>query len=150
MTVEEIPAAGEEQPEPEQKPVAEAEEVKSALDTFQNTMDQFLSTAHVNAVYSKPIRQGDTMIIPAAEVLSAFGFGIGEGSGMQGDQKGGGSGGGGGGRTFSRPVAVIVCTPQGVSVQPVIDRTKLWMAALTAVGFMLATLSKMRRPPRSR
>ena len=144
MTDEEKPATGKEQPKPE------AEEVKSSLDIFQNTMDQFLATANVNAVFSKPIRQGETMVIPAAEVFSGFGFGIGEGSGVQGDQKGGGSGGGGGGQTFSRPVAVVVCTPQGVSIQPVIDRTKLWMAALTAAGFMLATLSKMRRPPRGR
>jgi uncharacterized spore protein YtfJ len=144
MTDEEKPAAGEEQPE------QAAAEVKSSFDVFQDTTDQFFATANVNAVYSKPIRQGDTMVIPAAEVFSAFGFGIGEGSGVQGEQKGGGSGGGGGGQSFSRPVAVVICTPQGVSIQPVIDRSKLWMAALTAAGFMLATLSKMRRPPRGR
>jgi hypothetical protein len=43
-------------------------------------------------------------------------------------------------------VAVIVCNQNGVSVQPVIDRTKLWMAALTAAGFMLYTAVRMRRP----
>jgi len=141
----------------EEKPVAEEGtqesvpgEALSSLDVLQSTFDQFLSTANVNAVYASPVRQGDTVVITAAEVFSAFGFGIGEGSGQQGDQKGGGSGGGGGGQTFSRPVAVVVCTPNGVSIQPVMDRTKLWMAALTAAGFMLATLSKMRRPPRRR
>jgi uncharacterized spore protein YtfJ len=144
MTDEEKPEAGVEQPE------SESVEVKSTFDTFQSTVDQFLTTANVNAVFSKPIRQGETMVIPAAEVFSAFGFGVGEGSGAQGDQKGGGSGGGGGGQTFSRPVAVVVCTPQGVSIQPVIDRSKLWMAALTAAGFMLVTMSRMRRPPRGR
>ena len=141
----------------EEKPVVEEEAQEavsagdlSSLDVIQSTFDKFLSSANVNAVYAKPVRQGDTMVITAAEVFSGFGFGIGEGSGMQGDQKGGGSGGGGGGQTFSRPVAVVVCTPNGVSIQPVMDRTKLWMAALTAAGFMLATLSKMRRPPRGR
>jgi uncharacterized spore protein YtfJ len=141
----------------EENPVVEEEaqeEVSggglSSLDVVQSTFDEFLSNANVNAVYSKPVRQGDTVVITAAEVFSGFGFGIGEGSGMQGDQKGGGSGGGGGGQTFARPVAVVVCTPNGVSVQPIMDRTKLWMAALTAAGFMLTTLSKMRRPPRSR
>ncbi len=141
----------------EEKPVVEEEaqetvsdEALSSLDVIQSTFDQFLSTANVNAVYAKPVRQGDTMVITAAEVFSGFGFGIGEGSGMQGEQKGGASGGGGGGQTFSRPVAVVVCTPNGVSIQPIMDRTKLWMAALTAAGFMLVTLSKMRRPPRRR
>ena len=141
----------------EEKPVVEEEakaeeqaEILSSLDVIQSTFDQFLTTANVNAVYAKPVRQGDTVVITAAEVFAGFGFGIGEGSGQDGDQKGGGSGGGGGGQTFSRPVAVVVCTPNGVSVQPVMDRTKLWMAALTAAGFMLVTLSKMRRPPRGR
>jgi uncharacterized spore protein YtfJ len=140
-----------------EKPVVEEEaqekvvaEDLSSLDVIQSTFDQFLTTANVNAVYAKPVRQGDTVVIPAAEVFAGFGFGIGEGSGQDGDQKGGGSGGGGGGQTFSRPVAVVVCTPNGVSVQPVMDRTKLWMAALSAAGFMLVTLSKMRRPPRGR
>ncbi len=141
----------------EEKPVveetaatAEPAEVLSSLDVVQSTFDQLLTTASVNAVYAKPVRQGDTVVITAAEVFSGIAFGIGEGSGQQGEQKGGGSGGGGGGRTFSRPVAVVVCTPNGVSIQPVMDRTKLWMAAITAAGFMLVTLSKMRRPPRGR
>lgn len=131
----------------EEQPVDQEQSVGSA-DVFGQTIDRFLSTAQVNAVYAKPARQGDTVIIPAAEVMCGFGFGYGEGSGASGEDKGGGSGGGGGGQTFSRPVAVIVCTPQGVSIQPVIDRSKLWMAALTAVGFMLYTLGKMRRPMR--
>ncbi len=141
----------------EEKPVAEgveeqpaAAEVLSSYEVMQNTFDQLLSTANVNAVYSKPVRQGDTMVITAAETFSVMGFGVGEGSGQQGEQKGGGSGGGGGGQAFSRPVAVIVCTPNGVSIQPVIDRTKLWMAAVTAIGFMLTTMGRMRRPPRRR
>jgi len=141
----------------EKKPVAEeaateavSTDTLSSLDVIQSTFDQFLSTADVSAVYAKPVTQGDTMVITAAEVFSVFGFGMGEGSGEQGNQSSVGSGGGGGGRTFSRPVAVVVCTPNGVSIQPVMDRTKLWMAALTAAGFMLVTLSKMRRPPRGR
>jgi hypothetical protein len=32
-----------------------------------------------------------------------------------------------------------------VSVKPVIDVTKLWMAALTAIGFIFAASRKMRR-----
>jgi len=141
----------------EEKPVEKLEaqetiaaEALSSLDVVQTTFDQLLSTANVSAVYARPVRQGDTMVITAAEVFSVVGFGIGEGSGQQADQKGGGSGGGGMGRAFSRPVAVVVCTPNGVSIQPVMDRTKLWMAALNAAGFMLVTLSKMRRPPRGR
>lgn len=139
----------------EETPVAEQasaepgpQKVLSAYELMQATIDKYLSTASVNAVYSKPVRQGDAMVITAAETVCAFGFGMGEGSGQDGDQKGGGAGGGGGGKTFARPVAVVVCTPTGVSIQPILDHSKLWMAALMAAGFMLATLAKMRRPPR--
>lgn len=131
----------------EEQPVLE-ESPSGSADVIGQTIDKYLSTASVNTVYASPIRHGDRMVIPAAEVVCAFGFGYGEGSGVSGEDKGGGVGGGGGGRTFARPVAVIVCSQEGVSVQPVIDRTKLWMAALTAAGFIVYTLGKMRRPAR--
>jgi uncharacterized spore protein YtfJ len=141
--------ADEEQSTAEETTAEPGEKIElSSYEVMNKTVDQFLSTANVNAVYSKPVRQGDTVVITAAEVVCGFGFGVGEGMGQDGQSKGGGSGGGGGGQTFSRPVAVVVCTPQGVSIQPVVDRTKLWMAAVTAAGFMLVTLGKMRRPPR--
>jgi uncharacterized spore protein YtfJ len=138
-----------EKPAVEQSAAAAEEDKKlSANQVIENTIDKFMSAASVEAVFGKPVRQGDTVIITAAEVACGFGFGVGEGAGQDGDQKGGGSGGGGGGQVFSRPVAVVVCTPSGVSIQPVLDRTKLWLAALTALGFMLATLAKMKRAPR--
>jgi uncharacterized spore protein YtfJ len=117
--------------------------------TFQATMDKFLATANVNAVYAKPVRQGDTVIINCSEVFAGLGFGVGEGSGegKDGDEKGkaSGAGGGGGGSTFARPVAVIVATPEGVTVRPVIDTTKIGLAALTTLGFMLATLARLQK-----
>ncbi len=119
------------------------------VDTFQATMDKFLSTANVNAVFAKPVRQGETVVINCSEVFTGLGFGVGEGSGegKDGDEKGkaSGAGGGGGGSTFARPVAVIVASPEGVSVKPVIDTTKIGLAALTTLGFMLATLAKFKK-----
>jgi uncharacterized spore protein YtfJ len=61
---------------------------------------------------------------------------------------GNGGGGGGGGRIFSRPVAVIVASPQGVEVKPVLDTTKIALAAVTAFGFMFSMMARMRRGPR--
>jgi len=94
------------------------------------------------------------MIIPTAEVLCAFGFGIGSGSGSTSDEnpekpsQGSGSGGGGGGRILSRPVAVVVASPEGVRVEPVVDITKIALAGLTAIGFMVGMMFRMssRRP----
>jgi hypothetical protein len=40
---------------------------------------------------------------------------------------------------------VIVISPEGVRVEPVIDVVKVALAGLTAFGFMLSTLRKMQR-----
>jgi len=125
-----------------------------AIDAVQNTLTQFLDTANVNRVYGAPIRRGDVTIIPTAEVLVGLGFGVGAGSGTSPEQEGDGSGvsggsgggGGGGGRTLSRPAAVVIISPDGVRVEPVVDTTKVALAAITAGGFMLATLTGFFSP----
>ena len=120
-------------------------ETDPVQETINDTMAHFLATAGVDTVYGQAIRKGDTVIIPTAEVLSALGFGASQGVMNRKEGKGGKwSGGGGGGRTFSRPVAVIVVSPEGVRVTPVFDTTKIILAGLTALGFMFSTLLRMR------
>jgi len=122
---------------------------------FQDTMEEFLATADVSVVYGEPIQHDDTIIIPTAEVLAGLGFGFGSGSGNSpegSDQKpaeGSGFGGGGGGRVLSRPVAVVVASPEGVRVEPVIDITKIALAGLTALGFMVGMMFRMTSRRRS-
>lgn len=125
-----------------------------SMDMVQETMDNFLSAASVTAVYGEPIQSGDNLIIPAAEVLSGLGFGMGAGvgnnvgpseEGQPTQNTGGGGGGGGGGRILSRPVAVVIASPDGVRVEPVVDVTKVALAALTAGGFILGMLLRMMR-----
>ncbi len=138
----------------EEKPINEnTEEIEELdfnrpLDIYQDTINSFLEVADVSRAYGEPVQSGDNLIIPAAEVLAGMGFGVGAGFG-RGNQKdesqGGGSGGGGGGRVLSRPVAVVIASPEGVRVEPVLDVTKIALAALTAGGFMLATLARMSR-----
>jgi len=130
-----------------------------AFEIIQDTLGEFLQSASVDAVYGTPIQDGDTLIIPAAEVLTVMGFGVGSGRGTgfsketdseedKSDEisEGSGSGGGGGGRVLSRPAAVIISTPEGVRVEPVVDVTKLGLAALTAAGFMVGMLIRMMNP----
>lgn len=119
----------------------------SSLVIAQETMEQFLQSADVKAVYGEPILQGDTLIIPTAEVLNGMGFGVGSGGGGENGSGGSGGGGGGGGRVLSRPVAVIVAGPAGVEVKPIVDVTKIAMAGLTAFGFVATMLYRMTRPP---
>lgn len=131
-------------------------DVNAAVNTIQTTMDRFLSAASVEAVYGQPIQEGENTVIPAAEVLSIAGFGLGSGSGPQrpdgNEEPGGGAGGGGGGHVLSRPVAAIVISPAGVRVEPIVDVTKIALAGLTTLGFMAAMLGRMRnsKPPKFR
>ena len=125
-----------------------------ALGAAQDTMNKFLDAAGVEAVYGEPVREGDTIVVPAAEVVSLMGFGLGFGGSpaakTEAEAPGGyGGGGGGGGRILSRPVAVVIISPSGERVEPVVDVTKLGLAALTAFGFMAATLWRMSRPRRA-
>lgn len=142
---------------------AEIEGPPVSLETFspdkpvaavQETIELFLETASVDRVYGEPVQHGDTLIIPAAEVLAGLGFAMGYGFGKsrdenQEDEGGGGGGGGGGGRTLSRPVAVIVASPEGVRVQEVVDPTKIALAAITAGGFMVGMLLRLISPKRA-
>jgi hypothetical protein len=50
---------------------------------------------------------------------------------------------------LSRPVAAVVISPTGVRVEPILDLTKIVLAALTTLGFMAATLTRMqgKKPP---
>lgn len=114
----------------------------------QETLSQLIDAADVSKVYGRPIKQGDVAVIPASENLTLLGFGVGGGRGAQSSEGGAvesGGGGGGGGRTLSRPVAIIVVTPDGAYVEPVMDPTKVALAAITAAGFMFGMMLRMVR-----
>ncbi len=139
------------------KPLAESEEdividitadtEGKVLGTIEDAMADILSAADVDAVYDAPVEHGDTIIISAAEVMSGGGFGLGYGNvdGEKDELPNVGGGGGGGGYAMARPVAVIIATPDGVRVEPVLDITKIALAALTAAGMMFTTWLRMRR-----
>ncbi len=121
--------------------------VNATLEVLQDTLDTYLSTADVDSVYGEPYEKDGNVIIPAAEIVAGFGFGIGSGQGKDKDtaEQMGGSGGGGGGQIFSRPVAVIIASSEGVRIEPVVDITKIALAALTAGAFMLGTFLRIKK-----
>ena len=127
---------------------SELRDFERGVDQAEHTFDRFLDVADARKVFGEPVRQGETTVIPAAEVITGMGFGFGFGrgseSGREPRQEGGG--GGGGGSVLARPVAVVVASADGVRVEPVIDLTKVALAAITAGGFMLATWLGMTRP----
>lgn len=155
-----------------------AEEHRHALETADqgheraaNLLARLISVASADKVYSEPVVAGETTIITAAEIRTGMGFGYGlatggtvPAGGVTGsdanagaaspaeDQPKGGigprAGGGGGGQAVGRPVAVITMGPDGVTVQPVLDRTRILLTALTALGAVALTLIRMRRAGR--
>ena len=128
--------------------VSQLPDTTPALNTVQTTLDKFLTAANVEAVYGPPLSQGENVVIPAAEVLSVVGFGLGMGGGSQRSTEntgGSGAGGGGGGRVLARPVAAIIMSPTGVRVEPIVDVTKIALAVFTTLGFMVTLLTRMNR-----
>ncbi len=105
--------------------------------------DKIFAAAQPGAVFSAPVVSGPYTIITASEVAAAGGFGFGSGSGPtdapdessatgQARQFAGGGGGGGGGGSSGRPIAAIVVGPDGVKIQPIVDPTKIALAAIGA------------------
>jgi uncharacterized spore protein YtfJ len=130
------------------------------------TMERLLSAADAAKVFSQPVTSGGYTVITAAEVGGGGGFGSGMGMGaprgrrrrdagqdeQAADQEergtGAGIGGGGGGGSMGRPVSTIIIGPDGVEVRPVLDVTKLTLAALTAFGTVGALALKVLKARR--
>ncbi len=114
--------------------------------------ERLLAAAQPGAVFGAPVQSGDYTLITASEVMAGGGFGTGFGMGgpdtdaerAADSQPAAGGGGGGGGGSSGRPVAAISIGPDGVQVKPIVDVTKLGLAALTAWGAMLLALLRMR------
>jgi uncharacterized spore protein YtfJ len=130
-------------------------------------IDKIFSAAQAGTVFSQPVTIGDYTVITASEVTAGGGFGSGIGFGPTAAGKsreqpgletaeskdtaamGGGSGMGAGGGSAGRPVAIITLRPDGVKIEPVLDVTKIALAALTAWGAMMIALLRMRKVAKS-
>jgi uncharacterized spore protein YtfJ len=127
--------------------------------------DKVLVAAQPSAVFSSPVVSGAYTVITASEVMAGGGLGFGTGTGpvttAQANGKAAtrevaqGSGGGGGGGSHGRPIAAILIGPDGVKVQPIVDATKIALAAMAAwgsVALLAIRLARRRSPgkPRSK
>src|SRR4030065_2356020 len=54
----------------------------AAVEPVARTLERFMQIASVKSVYTGPVQHGEKLIIPAAEVLGALGFGMGAGMGV--------------------------------------------------------------------
>jgi uncharacterized spore protein YtfJ len=123
-------------------------------------ISRLFEVAKPGVVFSEPVTAEGRTVITASEISigMGIGFGVGGGSGSteegEGEETAGsgqvggvgiGGGGGGAGGSSGRPVAVVIIEPAGVRVEPVVDATKLGLAALTALGGIFAMAARMRR-----
>lgn len=129
-------------------PSGNVETTTDALDTISEVIQQLTTAADVRAAFGEPQTVGDRTVIPAAEVMCGLGFGLASGTGeapAAGGRPGGGVGGGAGGGARARPIAAIVVEPSGVTIQPIVDLTQVWLAALSAGIFSLFWLGRQTR-----
>ena len=132
--------------------MAEEPNLSAGREMAAGFVDRIYGALRPGAVFGEPVTSGDHTIITASEVSGGGGFGFGQGFGpaageaaTAGGRTGGGGGGGGGGGAQARPVAVIAIGPDGVSVKPVVDVTKLALTGVTAGAAMAATLMRVYR-----
>ena len=110
--------------------------------SLEQVLNRLVSNASVDSVFGRPIERDGATIIPCSEIM--VGFGMGNGTGpldAQGNLTGQGSGGGGGSQ--GRPIAVVVMTKEGVRIEPVLDLTKVALAAFTTGAFMLVWFGRL-------
>ena len=113
-------------------------------------LGKLTEAASPEAVFGKPIQQGDTTVITANTVNIGLGYGLGgfvmgrnEVEKLERDEVNGGGGGGGG--ASARPVAIISIRPEGVEVKPVIDVTQIGLALISAVGALFIASKKIKK-----
>jgi uncharacterized spore protein YtfJ len=87
------------------------------------------------SIFSAPITVGAYTIITASTVAGGSGFGSGFRRTLPG-MAGTAGGLGGGGGTAGRPVAVIILGPDGVTIRPIVDVTRVAMSALVVAGLV--------------
>ncbi len=126
--------------------------VSQSIDDIVSRVDGLFDVARPEAVFAPPVTVGGRTVISAAELLDGMGIGGGGGPSPategQAEGENVGMGAGGGGYAQSRPVAVIIIDGDGVRVEPVVDVTKLGLAAITVLGSMFFFLARMMRGSR--
>jgi uncharacterized spore protein YtfJ len=125
-------------------------------------LEKIYSAAQPGAVYTEPVTAGSYTVITASKVIAGGGFGSGfeatvtptqplnEASPLQEESTnstGGGIGGGGGSR--GRPVAIVVIGPEGVTVKPVVDATRVILAGIAVWGSILLLLRRLIKARKS-
>ncbi|MBN1579179.1 MAG: hypothetical protein JXA89_00645 [Anaerolineae bacterium] len=110
------------------------------------SIDNLRDTASVGKAFGEPQEAEGKIIIPVAEVGLGFGLGFGQGTTPETEEApvGEGEGGGGGGGANARPIAIIEISKEETIVKPIVDESKITLAAIAMVAWcifwLMATL----------
>lgn len=100
----------------------------SSMDRLFDTFDNLKKSARADTVFGQPQTMGERTIIPIARVSYWFRMNLGQDIAPGEEEKTGGCGGGRG-FAMARPIGVLVITPEGTRVEPVVDRRRIALAA---------------------
>jgi len=118
------------------------EHVSDAAGRADSLLQSVLGSPSAEDVYGPVTKVGGKVVIPVSAIERGGGFGFGGGGGSdEQNNEGGGVGAGGGGASNARPVAVIEVDASGVRVRPILDYTRITLAAIAA----LLVLRRLRR-----
>ena len=115
------------------------------LDKLFETLEELKEKASVKAAFGEPETVGEKTIIPIARVGYGFGMGFGEGKAPEeeeGKEAPTGRGGGGGGGVSAQPLAVLEVTPETTKLIPVLDWTRIALAAACLAGWNAFWISR--------
>jgi len=119
-----------------------------SLDKLFTAVEGFKDAAHWRAAFGEPQVVGDKTLIPVAKVGYGFGLGFGQGPGQpeeEGKQAPGGEGGGGGGTAASKPLGVIVVTPEEVYFEETADESRIAIAGIMMGALIVWQFAKTLR-----
>jgi uncharacterized spore protein YtfJ len=113
-------------------------EIQALLDSLADLREK----ASIKAVFGEPVTAEGRTVIPVAEVAYGFAMGAGYGPVAEGEEEEAPQRAGGGGGVKAHPLAVVEVTPEGTSVEPVIDEQKVTLAGALLAGWAVFCLAK--------
>jgi uncharacterized spore protein YtfJ len=138
-----------------------------SLDRVFSVVEGMRQVACADVAFGKPLEVEGKVLIPVATVATGFGLGMGQMVDAECEQEpdggdaeseegqtpaepgeqagerpaGEGQGGGGGGGARSRPIAVIEVTPAATVIRPIVDESKVMLAGIALVAWIVLWLS---------
>jgi uncharacterized spore protein YtfJ len=121
-----------------------------SLNRVFDLIEETRETANWKAAFGEPQQAEGQTIIPVAQVSYGFGLGFGQGAPpaqaeSASEPAAQGEGGGGGGGASSKPLGVIVITPERVRFEPVQDEAKIALAGMAVGALFLWQLGAILR-----